>query len=549
MHNRAGARLPFAAAIALGSFLLFFVQPLLGRFILPWFGSTPAVWAASLVVFQTLLLAGYALAHWLARRGPPPRQALWHLGLAGLVVLLLPIIPAERWKPSADTNPAAQIILLLTATVGLPFVVLSAGGPLLQRCFAHAHPDRSPYRLYALSNLGSLLALLCYPVVVEPQLRLDTQAWVWSALYLLYLGALAAAAYVVNKTDQMSGGRTAQPTGAIGIEPQPRRAPARPIAPARALLWIGLSAGGSALLLATTNQMCQDVAVVPFLWVLPLALYLLTFIICFDRERWYVRPLYFAALPLALLLACLVLFIDAELALVYQLGGYCVTLFVGCMLCHGELVRLRPAPARLTLFYLCMSAGGALGGVVIGLAAPLVLPELWEYHLSLLTCALLLLWASRSARVERGWNPPGLLTWLLGLLVLAGALLANARGWELKKDPETDAWTLERVRANTLARHRGFYGVVKVHEGGTPGALDHYVSLQHGRILHGVQYTHEDRRATPSSYYGPDSGLGVALRMHPDSDGALRIGVIGLGAGTVAVYAGDGDRHGIARFA
>ncbi len=546
MHHRAGARLPFAAAIALGSFLLFFVQPLLGRFILPWFGSTPAVWAASLVVFQTLLLAGYALAHWLAQRGPPPRQAIWHLALAGLVLTLLPIIPAERWKPSADTEPASQIILLLTATAGLPFIVLSAGGPLLQRCFAHAHPGRSPYRLYALSNLGSLLALLCYPVVVEPQLRLDTQAWLWSALFLLYVGALACSTYIVRSA------RAEQPADAPGAEARAdaiEREPATAPPASRALLWTGLSAGGSALLLATTNQMCQDVAVVPFLWVLPLALYLLTFIICFDRERWYLRRLYFALLPLALLVACLVLLVDAELALLYQLLGYSVMLFIGCMLCHGELVRLRPAPAGLTLFYLCMSAGGALGGLLVGLAAPLVLPELWEYHLSLLACALLLLWASRSARVERGWNPPGLLTWLIGLLVLASLLFANMRGWELKKDVDTDDWSLERVHAHVLAHHRGFYGVVKVHEGGTPGTLDHYVSLQHGRILHGVQYTHKDRRAAPSSYYGPDSGLGVALRMHPRSSGPLRIAVIGLGAGTVAVYAGDGDRHEIAQFA
>ncbi len=520
----------FAALTALGAFLLFLIQPLIGRLILPWFGSTPAVWATSMVVFQSLLLLGYSLAHALARWSKTRRQGLWHVGLALLAVALLPITPAARWKPSADTEPMLRITLLLVFTIGVPFVVLAAGGPLLQRWYARVHAGRSPYRLYALSNLGSMVALLGYPVALEPSLTLRGQAWLWSGLYLLYVALLLRVVARLRRID--------------GDDSQARvdAAPGPGPGPGRVALWIALAACGSALLLASTNQMCQDVAVIPFLWILPLAIYLLSFVLCFERARWYRRRLYLAALPIALLVACAVLYIDVDLALGWQLVGYSAALFVCCMLCHGELYRLRPAPARLTGFYLCVAAGGAAGGVLVAIAAPLVFTRMWDYHLALLATYVTLIFATRAAAGARPWSR-ALVWWALGLVALAGALAANVRGWELRDD-EAGALQLSRAQPLVVAERRGFYGVIRVEEVGRGEPYEHQLRLQHGRILHGMQFADPERRVLPTSYYGPRSGLGLALRFHPGRafGGPLRVGVIGLGAGTVASYGKRGDR-------
>ena len=526
--DRGSMRL-FAITTALGAFLLFLVQPLIGRFILPWFGSTPAVWAASMVVFQSLLLVGYGLAHSLARWLAPRGQSSWHVALALLVLLLLPIIPSAAWKPTADTEPMGRIALLLTVTIGLPFIVLAAGGPLLQRWFAHVHPGRSPYRLYALSNLGSMLALLGYPILVVPTLRLRAQAWGWSALYLVYLALLIVVVARVR--------RTSAPT------PGPGEARSVALSPARVLLWAALAGCGSALLLASTNQMCQDVAVIPLLWIVPLALYLLSFVLCFERERWYARPYFFALLPATLIIACLILYIDVDLALGWQLAGYNAVLFVLCMLCHGELYRLRPPPARLTAFYLSIAAGGALGGMLVGIAAPVVLTGLWEFHASLLLCGVTLLLATRAGHEGGRAGPGRLSTWLLGLVALALTLLAHVRGLELTRDASDNTWSLERSDAQVIRERRGFYGLVQIREAGEPDSEYQQRRLLHGRIMHGMQYTHRDHSWRSTSYYGPYTGLGIALRLHPGRafGGPLRVGAIGLGAGTVASYGKRGD--------
>ena len=283
----------FAATAFLSAFLLFQVQPILGKCILPWFGSSPGVWATCMLFFQILLLVGYAYAHWLAGRSSARLQVALHGVLLVGAVLTLPIAADPAWIPSGEEAPIGAILGVLAFSVGLPFVLLSATGPLLQAWFAGLRPEGTPYRLYAVSNAGSLLALLTYPFLVEPRLPIDQQTSYWSWGY----GAFAVACLACGLL--FAGRRVRSTTGEHDL---------RPVAAREALLWLALAACGSGLLLATTNQLCLDVAAAPFLWILPLCLYLLTFIFCFDSDRWYVRPVYLALLPLALVNAARLLY-------------------------------------------------------------------------------------------------------------------------------------------------------------------------------------------------------------------------------------------------
>lgn len=377
-----------------------------------------------------------------------------------------------------------------------------------------------------------MIALLGYPFVFEPLLRVPTQASVWSGIYLLYLLCIGV---VVRASARTMVRDVPIPIVASPSDPPPTLT--------RLVLWICLPAASSALLVSTTTQLCQDIAVIPFLWILPLCLYLLTYVLCFEHERWYVRPVFFAVYPMVLIVACVMLFAGVDIAISWQLMGYCAMLVVGCMLCHGELYRLRPTPSRLTLFYLCTAIGGALGGLLVGIVAPLVLSGLWEYHLSLWLCSVVVaatgiisLHHPRKRELVSIGAVSG-----LGLFLLSGALYGHAAGWELNKTKES--WTLDSPSEQVVGQRRGFFGVVKVTESGQFGAPDHRYDLINGRIKHGMQYSHPDHSWRPTSYYGPDTGLGFALRLHPKRarGGRLRIGAVGLGAGTVASYAKAGD--------
>ena len=490
----------YAATIFLSAFLLFLVQPVIAKQILPWFGGAAAVWAICLVFFQSALLFGYAYADWTARYLSPRRQAWVHLGLLALSLATLPIVPDGRWKPAAESEPTLLILGLLCATIGLPYFLLSTTSPLVQAWFWQRFRHAVPYRLFALSNLASLLALLCYPVLVEPYLPLAAQSVGWSIGYVAF--ALLCAATALASTR----GAQAAPSGAPAAEPAHR-----PPTSGERLLWIALSAMGSCLLLAVTNHLTQNIASIPFLWVVPLSIYLITFILCFDHPRWYRRDVFFPAT--AVLLPAMAWFTDS-LDLWKAAPLYAIGLFSCCMFCHGELTRLKPAPQYLTNFYLMVSLGGAIGSLLVGIAAPNLLSGYFELGIALVACATLLL--GRSFTI-RWWIASGAV-----VVVVATATLVSMN--------------IREYLHNTRVMVRNFYGVVRTRDFPTPVP---FRAMYHGGINHGGQLLDAGVRMEPSSYFGHNTGYGRAFASLPPAP--RRVGVIGLGAGALAAYARPGD--------
>jgi spermidine synthase len=500
----------FAASIFLGAFLLFLVQPMIAKMILPWFGGSAAVWITCTLFFQCLLLTGYLHAHALIRWLAPRAQSVVHGLLAAASLLFLPIAPALRWKPAGGEEPILQIAGLLAVSLGPPLLVLSATGPLLQAWWARRRQGGLPYRLFALSNLAALAGLLAYPFGIEPYLSLKAQSRLWSAGHALFVVSTLLAA------------RLSLPQGLRPPPAAPR--PAAASAPAgpgwrEVLFWLLLSASGVALLLAVTHHLTQNVAPVPFLWILPLALYLTTFILCFHRETFYRRGPYLPALALVLggLMAATLEF-DSSTRLEFVVGAYGIGLFGACLFCHGELAARRPAARHLTVYYLAIAAGGAAGGVLVGVAAPLTARGFVELPLALWGCALLLYLANRRA---------GRLA-----VLTAGLTLALMT-----------AGTIQYLRnhgAGAVALERNFYGSLRVLKN-NPQTEFESLSLIHGTVFHGLQFTDPDKRRTATTYYGRRSGAGRLLSSFAERP--VRVGVVGLGAGTLAVYARPGDTY------
>jgi len=529
----------FIAVVFLSAFLLFQVQPVIARYILPWYGGSPGVWTTCLLFFQVGLLGGYAYAHALVSflREKRRWQIGIHLTLLGIAFALLPITPPDELKPDASgISPVAGIVQLLAVTVGFPYLLLSASGPLLQHWFSEVFPGRSPFRLYAVSNLGSLLGLLTYPFFFEPLLNVPQQTMLWSVAFGVY-GLLAIAAAVVFL-------KRANPVALASREYEV----AVPTAKVDVFLWIAFSACGSMLLLSLTSQMCQDVAVVPFLWILPLSLYLLTFVIAFDHERWYLRTL---AIPLAAAAMGMTIWLmnrqyaSTEWPLLWQIVIYCAAIFFGCLICHGEVVRMKPHSRHLTGFYLSISLGGAIGGLFVSLFAPRLFTGFWELHVAFGLLAILTsvqLW--RSFRpLEREWGPlTGAPAWsrlaaaILGVALWISALIVM--GLALRHH-------MQESQKTALAVKRGFYGVLQVSTE-LAGTDDEYRSLYHGRISHGRQYQNPDYRRLATTYYSLESGVGAVFALLPARSkippAPLHVGVVGLGVGTIATYAEPGDR-------
>ncbi|HEY1602266.1 MAG TPA: fused MFS/spermidine synthase [Pirellulales bacterium] len=518
----------YALTIFWSAFLLFLVQPILGKQILPWFGGTPAVWTTCLLFFQMLLLGGYIYAHGLNAWLAPRAQALVHGALLAGSLWFLPIVADPSYRSVVEASPTWQILTLLVFTIGAPYFLISATGPLLQAWFARTHAG-SPYRLYALSNVGSLLALLSYPFLVEPNLHLRSQTHGWSWGYVGFaVACLLCAAQVVFSSRQQTGA-TPGPADA-----EPRESSEGRPRWTTMTLWLGLAASASAMLMATTNQICQEVAVVPFLWILPLTLYLLTFIICFDSPRWYDRRVFLSLLVVSVIGATTMLYIAVEAPLTLQIGIFSLALFACAMVCHGELVRARPHAQHLTLFYLCVASGGALGGVLVALVAPAIFTGFWEYHLALVACCALAVAALvRDPQTSLHRGRP---TWLLAVLLLAFMALGSVLVIHITK-----------FRSEVVAASRNFYGVLRVKD--TPDeTLGCTVrKLIHGGIWHGMQLLEGDKRTWTTSYYATDSGIGLAILAHPRRSAenpeqqGLRVGVVGLGTGTIAALAQTGD--------
>ncbi|MHB1206016.1 MAG: spermidine synthase [Rhodospirillaceae bacterium] len=511
--------LPIALPVFLGAFLLFAVEPLIAKMILPWFGGSAAVWLACLLFFQGALLAGYFYAHLLSSRLSAGRQWRVHLVLLGLSLLVLPIIPSESWKPAGGGVPLLQILELLAATIGLPFVLLAATGPLMQTWVARR--DDAPaagavYRLYALSNLASLLALLSYPILVEPWLPTHIQAWIWSVGYMLFASFAAFAAWRYGR-------------GALAPA-EAEEAP--PPSWADRLFWLVLAAAPSILLLAVTNYMLRNIAAIPLLWVVPLSLYLLSFIVCFDHPRWYYRPLWYALLPVALggiILTIVKPFLIDDY--IQQLAIYAAAFFVCCMICHGELASQKPVSRYLTTFYLIIGCGGGAGGLAIAAAAPVIFNRDRDLTVALMVFVIVVGWVA--------WDrwPLNLPRW--GRWIRVGALLLAPLSWPgliyILANPG------QPYGVDTVLTARNFYGPLEVTSRRMNAAGDVVLEIQNGNIMHGRQYTAQAKRCEPLSYYVRTSGLGVAIG-ELAKDGPLRIGMIGLGAGTVAGYARPGDR-------
>jgi spermidine synthase len=513
----------FAGTVGLAALLLFQVQLVLGKRLLPWYGGASAAWTTCLLFFQAALLAGYAWAHLLAGRLSPRRQREAHLALLGAAVALLawraltwpsPITPGEAPGPGAVDAPILSIFGLLTSTIGLPFVALAATSPLLQAWLARRRPGSSPFWLFALSNTGSLLGLTAYPLVIEPLASLKTQGWLWSA------GFVACAAGVAYCGTPRDAGRSG---------PEGETVPTDPSGPGRQMslgVTLALAFFPSVMLAAVTSHLTQEVAAVPFLWMLPLALYLLTFVLSFawpdaGRTAWRIALAAAAGLALAGLHGALSLGVTARLIL------WSAVLFAYGMAGHGELARGRPDPSRLTGYYLAIAGGGALGGLLCAVVAPLLFKGYWELHLGILAGPVTVLAAATDGDDRLAASTRQLrVAAALAVLVLAAALGVQIVG---------EGRGVERAS-------RGFYGVLRVVRE-EPAWPDEHLRLLHGRISHGTQLVAPSRRAELTTYFGPSSGVGLAIRRHPKrlAGRPMRIGVIGLGVGTLAAWSRAGD--------
>ena len=560
----------YAITIVLSAFLLFQVQPVIAKIILPWFGGSAAVWTTCLLFFQLALLAGYLYSHALVRYLKPRAQMLTHGCLLLVSALALPIYPNASWKPPDPSDPLFRILGLLAATVGLPYFLLATTGPLMQAWYARRYQGAMPYRLYALSNAGSMFALLSYPVLFEPVFTTHEQAGMWSIAYVVF--AL------------LCGFVTFRSGNAPAADPAADDEDADRPGPRLYALWLLLPACASALLMAITSHLSQNVAAIPLLWVLPLSVYLFSFILCFERAGWYRRNPYIELLGAALASMAYATFSKNAGVLPIQAGIplFLLGLFISCMVCHGELARLKPHPRYLTHFYLTISAGGAAGGLLAGLAAPLLFNAYYELPIGLVATAALAVTALR-AHPDATWQrhllpPPRYLCAVAALAaagyaayawqvlereLLIGAVIALAllRGdlkfrWA-RRAKQWAAFLIELaallltgcvgfetryITSGTRLMVRNFYGGLRVHDSVPSTDWAAARSLTDGTINHGEQLLNPVRHDLPTTYFGPNSGVGLAIRAKQKT-GSIRVGVIGLGTGTIAAYGRPGDYY------
>ncbi|WP_423187205.1 spermidine synthase [Alishewanella sp. d11] len=503
----------FPVVVFLSAALLFLVQPMLARMLLPYFGGGAQVWAACLLFFQTLLLAGYAYAHLLTRFCAIRQQVLLHAFLLLLALGALPWLLQPEFA-TASTSPLVGILGVLALTIALPYFVLSATGPLLQYWFAAKFPLRSAYRLYALSNLGSFAGLLLYPFGLEPYLVLAEQRGYWALGFSLFVLGLWLLLWqlVANKG---ASPLIKVPVEALTVQGQPW------------LRWLGLSAAGVVLLLSVTQQLTQNVPPVPFLWIVPLALYLLSFTLVFNRDSWYQRSIWLYLFAISLVMALVLYYLGRQFDLFSQLLLYLVLLFSGCMLCHGELARSKPRHGALTAFYLVLALGGVLAGVLVNLVAPLLFTTYWEFPLVLL--AILWLVALSNWRQQPLWQ--NALATIGGVLFIGCFILAELA-----------------LGQHDVAKSRNFYGSLTVRDVSIAGEWQR--QLIDGTTSHGAQYLTDERAQTPLSYYRPGTGVALAIAHFLPADPtrtpqqlqSRRLGLVGLGAGALAAYGRAGDQ-------
>jgi predicted O-methyltransferase YrrM len=496
-------RVLYSLVIFCSSILLFAVQPVMAKALLPQFGGSAGVWVTCMLFFQVMLLMGYLYSWGITRSLGRRAQSAVHATLLILSLTSLSLRPRMEWARTAGGNPALSILVVLLISVGMPYFLLSATSPLLQSWFANSTEAAFPYRLFALSNAASLLALLAYPVAIEPLLTQSSQLHSWSAGYAV-LVALGCATAIVHGY----GHAVKRHAGIAGAPKHPLRW--------IALLWIALAACASTLWLAVANHLSQEVAPVPFLWVLPLSIYLLSFILCFEGDGWYRPALFRWLLPVAWIAAVYRIARGGPAgSLGWEIGIFSLALFACCMFCHGEVARTKPdAPGGIAFFYLMIALGGAAGAVFVGVAAPNLLSTYLELPIGIAASALLAL------RLLYGMRSPWRMV-RLSVVALAAFVIAA------------------RFQAGfgDVVHMRNFYGALQVSDAGAGEAAVR--ALYNGRTLHGIEFLAPDRMRLPTAYYGPQSGAGRVLLARGKN--ARRVGLVGLGVGTLAAYGRPGD--------
>lgn len=518
-------------AVFAGAILVFQIQPIAGKFLLPAFGGGASVWTACLFFFQSMLLAGYSYAYALTATLKPGGQAIVHGALILLSVLFLPLSFAAAGSAISTSNPGAAIWIVLLATLGFPFTVLASTAPLIQRWSSITQPGRSPYRLYALSNAGALLALVTYPLLIEPNMSLRSQAITWSTGYVAFvLSSLGSCRLIWQRRR-----RTPDQAPVVSVEAD-RDAIHAAIAPGAAALTVLLSAGGVVMLLAITGQITQNVAPVPFLWILPLIVYLLTYIICFSGERCYDRAIWGSLFIVACSTLIILDFFGSSFDIVPVVSTWLLVLLCICMVCHGELYRLRPVPQGLGIYYLLIALGGALGGALVSIVAPTVFTRYWEalagVYVIYLAFGLTVFRdfrrlretkalrdsSSLAALLER-WTPRLFaIGWISGVFLFPAVVVALHN----------------LIPSYDVASSRNFYGVLNVRDvvgDDLPRRI-----LVDGTTIHGFQLLDQARSNVPTSYYSANTGIGLVMSNVARQGGSLRVGIVGLGVGTLAAY-------------
>ncbi len=489
---------PYAISIFVSATLLFLVQPIVAKQLLPGFGGGAGVWMLCLVFFQTVLLFGYWYAHWSIAKLSRKAQALTHVALLGLSTLALWLNTGIGTHPAVVQHPALAVLGYIAASVGFPYLVLSSTSPLLQAWYATPERGRIPYRLFALSNLGSLLALLAYPFAIEPSLDTRMQMEAWRVAYSLF--ALSCSWVAMRAWTATADGAADRPSGRFhaGLS--------------RRTSWVLLPACSSMLLMAVTSELCQDIAPVPLLWLAPLTIYLASFILCFEHDGLFQPKVYRLLAPLALLAVLVIP--GAHIPPIPGISIILTALFVLCTFLHSQLVQLKPDTSGLTSFYLSVSLGGALGGVFTGLVAPAIFPDYFELQVAVAIALVLVL------RFLMGYRSRVFLATSASLLLVVLYVGNGMRGGTM------------------VFRGRNFYGALSVREkSATAGTVR---TLFHGRVAHGGQILTDELRREPGYYYGRESGVGLVLQ---PAGSPRRVGIVGLGVGTVAAYGQRGDTY------
>lgn len=550
----------FAATLFTSASLMFVLQPLFGKILLPLLGGSPAVWNTCMVFYQSVLFLGYLYAHYLSTRYSQHRQILIHTAVILISFLALPLALPENTVPPTESNPTFWLLWTLFLAIGLPFFVVSTTAPLIQKWFAHVghHTSHDPYYLYAASNTGSLIALLSYPFLLEPNIGLANQKSYWGVGYLLLCLLIAGCAFALWKNRQA----TEQPEDADAA------ADDNNLGLATKLHWLALAFVPSSLLLGLTNFISTDIASVPLLWIIPLTLYLLSFVIVFSKWNDKIHPLMVKLQPLFLLPFIAYAFINpADLPYWAYLILHLIAFFFAVMVCHGELAKLRPHTRHLTTFYLIMSFAGMLGGMFNTFVAPFVFNAVYEYPIMIVAALLLRpgLKPSLNTGLALQVIAPALLVIaglvlhaavadllqyfdaivisLIGLTLLTFLLRTRPVGFALMTGAIIFlALGVHGLSSHTLYQERTFFGVLAVRDAvltDEQGKPEHYHELFHGTTKHGAQRLAANLSQIPLTYYSRPGPMGQLFKEYDNSDQAWNIGVVGLGAGALACYAKD----------